>query len=157
MEKRQKLLGICKIFNDCIETEVRKYFNQSDAEKSKITFFNIKGDMLFLDKYQLIGDGDGGNEVLQQINTGNTYYETPTFIISGDSLEMDNFLLHLEHPSGESLCVSYFIKETHEHTNIYRLNSVEMLESEEFKSCIIKMFKDIAPERLKEVEQLLVA
>ena len=160
MEAREKFLEICKIFNETIEAEVRKYLkrndSQSDSEKSKITFYNIKGDMLFLNKYQLLGDGDGGNEVLSNINGRKEFQEAPTFIIPGDTLEETEFWLYLQHPNSvRSYCSSYFIKETRNNTRIYRLDDEAMLESEDFKKCILQMFEDIAPERLEEIRNLV--
>lgn len=160
MEARQKFLEICKIFNEIIEAEVRKYFqkdtSQSNSEKSKITFYNIKGDMLFLNQYQLIGDGDGGNEVLSNINGGKPFQEAPTFIIPDDPIENTEFWLYLKHPNSiRDYCSSYFIKETRNNTRVYRLDDEKMLENEEFKRCILQMFEDIAPERLEEIQKLV--
>lgn len=159
MEAWEKFLEICKIFNETIEAEVRKYFkgndSQSDSEKSKITFYNIKGDMLFLNKYRLVGDGDGGNEVLSNINRGKEFQEAPTFIIPGEPLEEAEFWLYLEHPNSVRYCSSYFIKEIRNNTRVYRLDDEAMLESEDFKKCILQMFEDIAPERLEEIRKLV--
>lgn len=159
MEAREKFLEICKIFNETIEAEVRKYFkrndSQSDSDKSKITFYNIKGDMLFLDKYQLVGDGDGGNEVLSNINGRKEFHDAPTFIIPEEPLEESKFWLYLEHPNSVRYFGSYFIKETRDNTRIYRLDGEAMLESEDFKKCILQMFEDIAPERLEEIRKLV--
>ena len=80
---QQKFLKIRKIFNDVIEEEVRKYL--SESQSSKVTFFNIfRGNMFFLDKYELIGGEDGDNEVLSQIYGRNFLNEAPTFIIPDD-------------------------------------------------------------------------
>lgn len=163
MDTRQRFLELRKIFNEVIEAEVRKYFSkcsgehgqQLDSEKSKITFYNIKGDMIFLDKYELIGDGDGGNEMISQVNGGNSSNEAPTFIIPDDSPEMCKFLLHLEHPFYEDFDDSYFCKESHDDARIYRLDCEDMLENAEFKKVIQQMFEDIAPKRAEEIKHLI--
>lgn len=158
MENRQRLMEIAKIFNESIKIEVSNYFksgeNQPDSEKSKITFFNVKGDMIFLDKYCLAGDGDGGNEIMKAINDENPADVASTFIIPDNSSdEMNNFFLHLCSNS----YLSYFIKENHNEKTIFRLDADKMLDNKEFQKIILQMFEDIAPEHLEEVEQLLVS
>lgn len=154
MEIQQKFLKIRKIFNDVIEEEVRKYL--SESQSSKVTFFNIfRGNMFFLDKYELIGDEDGDNEVLSQIYGRNFLNEAPTFIIPDDSSEGCTFLLYLERSDYKNNDRSYFIKESHKGARVYRLDREAMLENEEFKKCILQMFKDIVPNRTKEVIELI--
>lgn len=164
MDTRQRFLEFRKIFNEVIEAEVGKYFSkgsgehgqQLDSEKSKITFYNIiKGDMIFCDKYELIGKGDGINEVISNICKLNAFTTGPTFIIPDNSSEMCNFWLHLDLPVYQSTDDSYFRKESHDQTLIYRLDCENMLENEEFKSVIMQMFEDIAPERAEEIKRLV--
>lgn len=163
MDKRQSFLELRKIFNEVIEEEVRKYFStdgkthdqKADSEKSKVTFYNIKGDMIFLDKYELVGDGDGGNEMIYQINGTNSSDEAPTFIIHDDSPEICNFWLYLDHPAFEDFDDSYFLKESHDGTHIYRFEYENMLESEDFQRIIVQMFEDIAPDRVEEIKRLI--
>ena len=151
MEARQRLLEIRRIFHEAIEKEARYYLSN---QESRITFFNIKGRMIFLHKYELIGDGEGGNELVSQIEGRNTFNEAPTFIIKGDCYGATNFWLYLERPDIEHDDESYFVKEREQKT-IYRLDSETMLESKEFKKVFLKMMEDIAPERLDEVRRLL--
>ena len=171
METQQKYVEIRRIFNEVIEEEVRRYLNRKavspstelDFPKSKIEFCNARGDMIFLGyKYKLLGIGyvDSFNPVTMQIDGTNSEQLAPTFIIQGFNNERCLFYLHLELPEIQHEDNSYFIKEPRNIGKssrlpiIYDLHGKEMLESEDFKKCILEMICDLAPERLSEVQQL---
>lgn len=153
---RQKLEEVCKIFNEMIEEEVRKFFRKSYSQipaDCKITFFSVKGDMLIAGKYVLVGDGEGDNPVLSQLNGRNMYNDAPTFIIKSDKTD-GVFRLHLGRPGESCIETCYFIKENHPKVE-YALFGEQILESSAFKDNIVKMFEDIAPERLEQIWRLI--
>lgn len=162
MENRQeKYLKLREIFNEVIEAEVRKYLKinkhqlkETEGSDSKITFFSVKGSIFFLSKYELVGDGDGGNEAVKQAEDINFLNEAPTFIIP-DELGKDRFWLHLERPDIEHEDRSYFFKEAHDKTRLFCLYGEDVISDDEFKKLIMQMMKEIAPERIEEVQQLL--
>ncbi len=162
MDKQQRFLELRKIFYEVLVEKAKSFFIDDsraqsqplNSQKRKITSYNVKGDMLFLDKYTLVGDGDGGNELISQIN-GCPSNTGILFIIPDDSSEMCKFWLCLDHPSFEIFDDSYFVKESQNNTHLYRLDCEEMLENEEFRHIILQMFKDIAPECVKDIDHLI--
>ena len=161
-ESRQKYLKLREIFNEIIEAEVTKYLKEkqyqlreTEGSESKITFFNIKGMMLSFNKYELIGDGDVGNEEVKQAEGINFLHEAPTFIIPDKSPEGSTFFLHLERPDIKHDDQSYFFEENHNKTAMFCLYGEDMLKDEKFRKVITQIITTIAPERLKEVQQQL--
>ena len=169
METWQNFLEIRRIFCDVIENEVRNYLNrkavsrdtQLDFPKSKIDFFNVYGDMIFLGyKYELLGDGKGRNSILERVD-GKTHSLASTFLIQNLDKERCVFRLFLAIPDSVHTYSSYFEKvlrksDTPSFGNtVYHLDGEEMLECSEFKKCFLEIIKDLAPERLDEVQSLL--
>ena len=169
METRQDFLEIRRIFWDVLENEVRNYLNrkavsrdtQLDFPKSKIDFVNAYGDMVFLDyKYKLLGDGEGGNPIMERID-GKRHSLTSTFLIQNLDNERCVFRLFFAIPDSAHVYRSYFEKVRRGSdtpsfgTPVYHLDGEEMLESDDFKKCFLEIIKDLAPERLDEAQKLL--
>lgn len=141
-------LAVRKLFQEVIQEEVGKYFR---GEESKITFFNnMKGTMIIANNYELVGDGDGSNNAIASFFNENIFHQAPTFIIPGDNIGESVFWLYLEYPDYKDRDRSYFSKYVDD-VESYTLRGEEMLKNEEFKSIIMQMITDIAPDRLAEV------
>lgn len=148
MGAEQRFLEIRKIFNEVIAGEVKKYLENSE---SKITRFEASGSMIFCNKYELCGNGHGSNDVIDGLK-GLTN-DVPIFYIHHNNT---TFTLMLQHMfiNRWSSCFSE-VSDGEKEAKIWK--NEEMLENEEFKEIFLQMMKDIAPERLEEVQKLLFA
>ncbi len=165
MVTRQNLLEIRRLFNEMLEEVVgnfvKKYPYMGNPSigslDREISFLISEGDMYFCKgKYHLLGDGEGSNPVLDQIYGRNTMHEAPTIISKIPHHSNCFYLLHLERTDTLSEGFSYFVRSLQ--TANFKLAIYvreEMLESEDFKNCILQMVKDIAPAWLYKFESLL--
>jgi len=153
MKAQEKLNRISDIFHRAIEAEVSNCYEYGKPRSNIITLWNIKGDIYFCDKYHIVGDGDGGNELLTKIFDPDFSHTAPTLVFSGNGDEYkDEYWLKLGYSDINS--TSYFIKKQNS-DQVYRLNNEDILENEEFKKYIVQIITDIAPDSVAEVQQLL--